>query len=900
MKRARFLAPLAALVALSCQDQPPPTGPDLEPLPEIVDDHDQAEADQQFLLLAPITNDLTAKDEAPINADIRPVVKICEWNGTGCVAGGREWTLTMGGSTTMGGTVLLDHIFLSPDNNEYVVFWNASNLTAGQTYRIRVLIGEQELGRADAQVWNLIEWLRKVKDPAYREDFVPLLKNSILPIRFWIGENALCAPGTPACSSETIQFGPESEGGTVELQAEIAGEQEIMRFTIAPGTEATSGGQTVTEVTFNLETCEGIAVDLPTFGPCLRVTSFFAGSPTPLELTIAALISLCHFGEDDPHRPGQEELITLHQQDGAVIRALPHADPACDDQSAPSLGARSPGDGGGGTDLPAVVLAGWRALRDWAVALFMPRPLFARSSVAVLNLGGGGETDLFGAHDESGASSLASVRLQDDVGSGGIVSDFQFALPAKMEIVAGTDGQQAAPGTAVEVPPAVFVSDLNDHPVEGATVRFAVSNEVGVVALGTTVPCGSNASLMCVRTGTNGMASVASWTLDAGTNMVEASGRGIAAPNHYPEATVRPFMPVIHDEAGNDIPADEQEPVILPAEPGVVEFTATAFSQPDLVISSGALTVTPTLVAPGGTVTLSAWKIKNQGSGAVPSETNVNVAYFLSTDATITRTDVFLGSSFVTGAGMTPGQEIAGPSLVFTIPASTTPGDHWIGILADQDNAVVESSETNNFVSTPLKLASSLLVRPSSDALTAAADVTLPLMQPSGLSMQDNTGIQLEVSPGTAVTWSSSDPTSTKGSVNTTGLLAVVQGNDDPNTANEAKITATGLSAIGSIKVNSFSFDHFPRLTTLVWRPVEGAATYDVLVQIGDAAGGTCTSGAANCTTWFGPFLLTTTSNLHFVFAFNGAQPGRWQVVAKDASGEAISTSELVYFRYIN
>src|SRR5437773_1856063 len=132
--------------------------------------------------------------------------------------------------------------------------------------------------------------------------------------------------------------------------------------------------------------------------------------------------------------------------------------------------------------------------------------------------------------------------------------------------------------------------------------------------------------------------------------------------------------------------------------------TSTPFDvgSPDLVISSAAPTVAPNPAVAGSTVGLSAWTIKNRGSAPVSNGTVVNVAYFLSSDAAITRTDVFLGSTFVTSAGMAPGQEISGPALVFTIPAATTPGSYWIGILADQDNAVTESNEANNFVSTPL------------------------------------------------------------------------------------------------------------------------------------------------------------------------------------------------------
>jgi hypothetical protein len=175
-----------------------------------------------------------------------------------------------------------------------------------------------------------------------------------------------------------------------------------------------------------------------------------------------------------------------------------------------------------------------------------------------------------------------------------------------------------------------------------------------------------------------------------------------------PTRGVATFNGLTIDRAGTGytLVADALSPTATGSVPLGIEATSTAFDvgSPDLVISSASPTVTPNPVVAGGTVGLSAWTIKNQGTGPVFNGTVVNVAYFLSTDATITRTDMFLGSTFVTSTGMAPGQENSGPALVFTVPAATTPGTYWIGILADQDNAATESNEVNNFVSTPLSI----------------------------------------------------------------------------------------------------------------------------------------------------------------------------------------------------
>lgn len=116
----------------------------------------------------------------------------------------------------------------------------------------------------------------------------------------------------------------------------------------------------------------------------------------------------------------------------------------------------------------------------------------------------------------------------------------------------------------------------------------------------------------------------------------------------------------------------------------------------DLVISAPAtLTVTPTSVGPGGSVTLSAWTLTNQGTVA---SGNFSVGFYLSTDATITSSDTKLGAY---NASLAAGQSLAQAEQVLALPA-TAPGDFFIGILLDEGNTVTESDEGNNFKSTAL------------------------------------------------------------------------------------------------------------------------------------------------------------------------------------------------------
>ena len=123
----------------------------------------------------------------------------------------------------------------------------------------------------------------------------------------------------------------------------------------------------------------------------------------------------------------------------------------------------------------------------------------------------------------------------------------------------------------------------------------------------------------------------------------------------------------------------------------------TTAGQPDLTISSGALTATPSTVAQGGSVRLSAWTVRNQGSAASGFFSN---GFYLSSDPVITSSDTYLTGNSNNSLAPATSFNWGGPTL--TIPAPTTPGTYYIGILVDSGNAVTESSETNNYVSTQI------------------------------------------------------------------------------------------------------------------------------------------------------------------------------------------------------
>jgi subtilase family serine protease len=114
----------------------------------------------------------------------------------------------------------------------------------------------------------------------------------------------------------------------------------------------------------------------------------------------------------------------------------------------------------------------------------------------------------------------------------------------------------------------------------------------------------------------------------------------------------------------------------------------------DLVITTGSPTATPSTVAAGGSVSLSAWTVKNQGTAGSGSFSN---GFYLSTDSVITPSDTYLDGN--SNTNLAPGAQFnwGGPTL--TIPSGTPPGIYYIGILVDRTNAVAESNENNNYVS---------------------------------------------------------------------------------------------------------------------------------------------------------------------------------------------------------
>ncbi|UOQ53320.1 CARDB domain-containing protein [Hymenobacter cellulosivorans] len=129
----------------------------------------------------------------------------------------------------------------------------------------------------------------------------------------------------------------------------------------------------------------------------------------------------------------------------------------------------------------------------------------------------------------------------------------------------------------------------------------------------------------------------------------------------------------------------------------------TTVPQPDLAIQGAS--VSPVSVVPGNSLSLYSSIYNLSGTTATSS----NIGYYLSTDASLDAADVLLGNS--TGSSLTVGNYSSRTSYV-QLPATITAGAYYVLFVADYQNVVNESNETNNVSSVYLNV-----VPPSVDLL---------------------------------------------------------------------------------------------------------------------------------------------------------------------------------------
>jgi CARDB/Fibronectin type III domain len=163
---------------------------------------------------------------------------------------------------------------------------------------------------------------------------------------------------------------------------------------------------------------------------------------------------------------------------------------------------------------------------------------------------------------------------------------------------------------------------------------------------------------------------------------------------------------------------------------------------PDLTVSGadGApFTVTPTSVAQGGTVSISAFTLANVGAVASGSFT---VGLYLSSDPVLTPDDVRMTEDVHPGLAAGASEVYPGGSL--PIPSSTPVGSYYVGFLVDYTAVIAESNEGNNAVSAALTVTQGLVppAAPSGLVATVVDGTTVDLRWTDNSSSEDGFGIE--------------------------------------------------------------------------------------------------------------------------------------------------------------
>lgn len=125
---------------------------------------------------------------------------------------------------------------------------------------------------------------------------------------------------------------------------------------------------------------------------------------------------------------------------------------------------------------------------------------------------------------------------------------------------------------------------------------------------------------------------------------------------------------------------------------------AIVLEVPDLVSE---LVAPQGTILPGGSGTLE-WRVRNLGSG--PAGASASRIVF-SSDPVADGGDTLLGTP---GVGVLPAGGSIGATMLFSVPATASPGQAYLIATADTGGAVVEVDEANNSVAVPMTVATAM------------------------------------------------------------------------------------------------------------------------------------------------------------------------------------------------
>jgi hypothetical protein len=361
---------ILVVAILGCQGDRPLTSPG-GPLAEIRDaQHNQGNA---FFFWLPPTIQQQPPTTQVFSRALRPVVTIqnlCPNGGTVRTFSGPQ---------------------IQVSNDHYLANWHTDedNLDPACTYRMTVSVGSHDLGFADVDVVSTGRELKNVNT----NEFIPLLDDRTLPIKFFIGVGSLCrqeagvdcGEGTARPGENTTIVTTNGRAGTfipagavdhdVTIIVESANDRPCINGLLGP---AFAGRPTA-----DANSC----YDFHTDPPLSRINEAGVFN-TNVTVGICADFGLLDHTSVDLLQIFQLDLVG----DGTTLRALNNV-PApflrCDPAFSPSFGSARRG----ALDLAARALGS--ALGPLALLAGPPQPLFAGTRTTMFDLGAGGSADGF-------------------------------------------------------------------------------------------------------------------------------------------------------------------------------------------------------------------------------------------------------------------------------------------------------------------------------------------------------------------------------------------------------------------------------------------------------------------------------------------------------------------------
>jgi hypothetical protein len=207
----------------------------------------------------------------------------------------------------------------------------------------------------------------------------------------------------------------------------------------------------------------------------------------------------------------------------------------------------------------------------------------------------------------------------------------------------------------------------------------------------------------------------------------------------------------------------------------VVQVTVTAPAHPDL---SEYVAVNKTTVAAGDSVTIDAYNM-NLGNGVDATPTTAGI--YLSTDATITTSDTLLTTISTTSTLATVSQPgyYDHQTVTLSLPGNLAPGTYYIGGIADYNNHLAESNESNNTYDV-VQITVTAPPQPDLSEYVAVNKTTVAAGDSVTIDAYDmNLGNAVDATPTTAGIYLSTDATITTSdtlltTISTTSTLATV------------------------------------------------------------------------------------------------------------------------------